>query len=96
MIDDDLMGKYIEVDESEEKQIAQSEADAFMKRLQESKAIIEAEGAHTGLCEFCYGTDYLYTRIADDYEGIQFRIDNEIKTFMTCFHGNKIDKEFPF
>lgn len=98
MIDEALMAQYVEMEEAEmaEKTQAELDAEAFTKKLAESKLLIEAEGGNAGLCTFCFGTSKLYIQRADGYEGIQYKVDNEIPSIQKCLHGKDITEDFPF
>ncbi len=89
MIDEALMAQYVEMEEAEmaEKTQAELDAEAFAKKLADSKGLIEAEGGDAGLCSFCFGTDKLYIQHEDGYDGIQYKVDNEIPSIQRCLHG---------
>lgn len=98
MIADELMEQYLEDDEPiKEKTQDEKDAEAFMKKLEDSKSIIQTEGGFAGLCEHCLGTEKAYiTKRSDDYEGIQYRIDNEIQQIVKCFCDGIEEEQYPF
>jgi len=95
MIDDELMEQYL--DDDTEKTAEQKETDAFMAKLEDAKSIIDSEGGFAGLCQHCLDTQKVYIRRDDGYEGIQYRIENELPQIVRCFHGDVEEgMDFPF
>lgn len=98
MIEDELMEQYIEDDAPiHEKTQDEKDAESFMTKLEESRVLIQAEGGFAGLCEHCFGTEKQYVnKRSDGYEGIQYRVDNEITQILKCFCGELPEEQFPF
>lgn len=102
MIDEELMGKFLEEDEDEKlERLAirtekDEETESFLKQLEQARGLIETEGKHTGLCLSCLGTDFEIGYKLDGYEGIMHQIDADMPVLIPCYHGKNRDDEFNF
>ncbi len=98
---DELEERLAIIEES--RTLEEIEIDGFRAKLSAAKALLTEQGEHVGLCDFCLGSDKLIHNKSilvenelTDYEGIQYKVDNEIPTFEICFHGKDISEDFNF
>lgn len=75
-----------ELDRKKEEEIAKM----FFQQLEDARELVSAEGAEVGLCPHCKDTGFIFME-RDGYSGIQARIENEVKQFNECYHGEPLE-----